>query len=149
MIQVRKAVEADQLGRRSHFKPVMNARDSRQPAAGLTRKAVRNEASNSNSRVLSLYSGVVNVQIRKRLTLSSTAASFAVFLLILSTASPNDPPGLGSRDISLTKCPSIVNSTSSLGCAGSGLIESLLVTNKWPFGDIANPSAPCKCFWSS
>ena len=102
-----------------------------------------------------VYSGTVNVQIRKKLMLSSTAASFAVFLLTVSAASPNapqdppGPPGLGSRDICLTNFPSTVNSTSSLGCEGSGLIASLLVTNKWPFGDIANPSAPCKCSGSS
>src|ERR1700731_3510206 len=64
----------------------------RQPVTGLTREEVRNVASATRSsrlRMRRLYSGVVSVQIRKRLTLSSTAASFAVLLLTLSTASPN------------------------------------------------------------
>src|SRR6516164_10948442 len=54
------------------------------------------------------------VQIRKRLTLSSTAASLAV-LPKFSTANPKAPPGLGSRDICFTNLPWTVNSTSSLG----------------------------------
>ena len=61
------------------------------------------------------YLWSLSVQIKNRFTLSSTAASLAAPFPRFSTASPKEPPGLGSREISLTNSPFVVNSTSSLG----------------------------------
>lgn len=88
-----------------------------------------------------LYYSKFKVQMMSVAVLSSTAARTALSS-VACTARPNDPPWFGSTAICFTNLPSFVNSTISLGWFGSGLMPSLLVTSRWPFGAAASPSAP-------